>query len=597
MDPPPWVAEDLPEENWHADSAFLEQLHADLRELAGIVMPDPILGSLERVVEAACDCGSRDGIESDSDDDMQDTYCPRRSNFNSDSNRTFLILEQMLPRLNFAAQKLSGLIEKVGQRAADSRNRWEAKLEYQLDRQQTRSTFDDLPAEVISSIASFASQTDIQALFALSRVNRHLRQLTLSTPLLWSELDVNDRIARNTIKLERATNVPLTVNLSLETCFSEDDVKAKLSRFATLIKPAHDRVRTLFVEPFDRKWLALAIDFIRNAGFQSLTFLRLGFQEYAEQYSIEDLAVTGQIQELRLERVLPANPASMFTHHTTRLELLDVVIPIKTLNDALISMPGLQYLTLINLNISDEENSAFAGVVLPHLRYLLVRYSAADIIIPLLETPSLETLHFSNARRWNPPRWLGDAGLELLIVIAKQNPQLRRLHVEEGCLEPDEWSEIFYNLSNLEQLHFKWCGIEGIHLLTLGGLGAETQESDDDQRRDLIACPKLQEIVFENELLLSSEEILKIVEARYAVPEGGNVRRISWITFHGCDADIITSEDIHAMAQLTRGIAADLIDGNDAFEKNSEDSYVESGDDCKFSDWELEETSSEEDDG
>ncbi|KAG8960344.1 hypothetical protein FRC00_000597 [Tulasnella sp. 408] len=597
MDTPPWVTEDLPEENWHADSAFLEQLHADLRELTRIVMPDPILGSLEKVLEAACDCGSRDGIESDSDDEMEDTYCPRRSNVNSDSNRTFLILEQILPRLNFAAKKLSSLIDKVDQRAADSRSRWEAKLEYQLDRKQTGSMFDDLPAEVISSIASFASQTDDQALFALSRVNSRLRRLTLSTPLLWSELDVNDRIAKNAIKLERATNVPLTVNLSLETWFSKDDVKAKLSRFATLLKPAHDRVRKLFVEPFDREWLALATDFIRNAGFQSLDILRLGFQEYAEQYSVEDLAVAGQIQELRLERVLPTNPASMFTHHITHLELLDVVIPIKTLNDALISMPGLQYLTLISLNISDEETLGCTGVVLPHLRYLLVRYSAADTIIPMLETPSLETLHFSNARRWNPPRWLGDAGLELLSVIAKQNPQLRRLHVEEGCLEPDEWSEIFYNLPSLEQLHTKWCGIEGIHLLSLGGLEAETQVSDDDQKRDLIACPKLQEIVFENELSLSSEEILKIVEARYAVPEGGNVRRISWITFHGCDADLITAEDIRAIAQLTRGIAVDLLDGNDAFEENSEDSYVESGDDWKFSDWELEETSSEEEEG
>ncbi|KAG8891681.1 hypothetical protein FRC01_014574, partial [Tulasnella sp. 417] len=293
MEPPAWIAEDLPEENWHADSAFLKQLQGDLRELTQIVMSDPVLESLDKVVGAACDCGSRDGIETDSDDEMQDTYCPRRSSFEPDPNRTFLILEQILPRLNFAAQKLNNIIEKVGQRAVQSRSRWEAKLEYQLDRQlissETRSKLDDLPQEVISSIISFASQIDSHALFALSRVNSHLRQITLSTPLLWSELDVNDRIAKNAIKLERAANVLLTVNLSLSTEFSEDEAKAKLSRFTTLLEPAQKRVRKLVVEPFDRKWLALAFDFIRNAGFQTLEMVHLGFQEYAEQHIVDEV--------------------------------------------------------------------------------------------------------------------------------------------------------------------------------------------------------------------------------------------------------------------------------------------------------------------
>ncbi|KAG8945328.1 hypothetical protein FRC04_000863 [Tulasnella sp. 424] len=115
---PPWVSEDLPEGNWHIDADFLREAYSDLEDLAETLKSDTITEALDNIFEEECDCGSLDGAQSDPDE-MEETFCPDRSNFKSDYNRTFLILEQMLPRLKFAKQKIDTMIDAFTERQAD----------------------------------------------------------------------------------------------------------------------------------------------------------------------------------------------------------------------------------------------------------------------------------------------------------------------------------------------------------------------------------------------------------------------------------------------------------------------------------------------
>lgn len=83
---PPWVSEDLPEGNWHIDADFLKEAYTDLEHLAEILKSDTVTETLDNIFEEECDCGSLDGAQSDPDE-MEETFCPDRSNFKSDYNR------------------------------------------------------------------------------------------------------------------------------------------------------------------------------------------------------------------------------------------------------------------------------------------------------------------------------------------------------------------------------------------------------------------------------------------------------------------------------------------------------------------------------
>lgn len=87
MSTPPWLSEDLPRHNWHADVDFLEQAYDDIEELAGILHPDPLWDAWDPAFEEKCDCGSVDGGDQSDSEEVEDTYCPKRSSSQPDFNR------------------------------------------------------------------------------------------------------------------------------------------------------------------------------------------------------------------------------------------------------------------------------------------------------------------------------------------------------------------------------------------------------------------------------------------------------------------------------------------------------------------------------
>ncbi|KAG9040693.1 hypothetical protein FS837_000290 [Tulasnella sp. UAMH 9824] len=489
----------------------------------------------------------------------------------------------MLPRLNFTKQRLEDVINTFTDRQVllhdfvltewtikqpiTGRGNLESngKADYKV-----KSSDLDLPEKVLFYIVTIASPAGSHTLFALSRVNRMLRRVMLSMPLLWANLDAMDRVATTKIKLDRSRDVPLTVDLSVPRLLTDEEAKKKLSSIIALLEPERHRIQKLFIEPFHRDWMISAAEFLDDAEFPSLDTLHVGFQDENVVYDLQRLTFQSSIRELQLRKTLLDGSIGTNLPPLTRLSLTEVTIPIGVMQKALVALPGLRSLITHDVNFPNIPFYRPRKIPLPHLRDLSATYSATQIIIPDLKTPTLSTLYLDNF--WfNESSAPQDGEVASLVAIAKGNRQLRRLHAEDCYMTPEAWTEVFLSLSDLEYLHLMDCKIEKRHLGALAGLQSVSEKGrpNDNQQTRLFPCPRLQEIIFDNELALTPTAIRELVEARYLVSEGKNLKRISWVTFRGCDSDLITDEDMYAMARLTRSIRCDLVDGNEVLGEDS----------------------------
>ncbi|KAG8960342.1 hypothetical protein FRC00_000595 [Tulasnella sp. 408] len=590
---PPWLSEELPEGNWHVDFDFLDRTYDDLEEVGHILDLEDFFTSIVPGIEE-CDCNSVDGRDETGDEEMEETYCPKRSASQPDFNRTFLLLDRVLPRLKFAAQKLDAVITKVTKRSQESRNRWERKMQAELDRcPQTSCRLERMPVEIISSITALASQEDRRIPFTLSRVNTVLRRLILSMPLAWASLDAADPVANTKMRIQLSRNVPLTVNLWIPPDLTAKEGKEKVSRFIKILEPERHRLQKLIIRPFLREWMEHAFKSLKKRGFDLLETLHLGFTEGDPMRGpLKASVLPEKLRELNLTRTAVYGSGSFCTQ-VVRLSLTDVTLPLFGLRSAFGAMCALESVRLDDIRVDRVERTSLDPILLPQLRYLVVKNADAGLITSILDTPGLFSFQLDSPTG-NRPSDPDNTATAILPAIAKRNSQLRRLHVVGYSMLEDAWAESFYSLPELEYLRIKGCHIEANHLAALRGLetGTGTGAAENGHRLQRSACQQLEELVLENEFSIDSGAVRDIVELRSTDPDTGG--GIKWVTFRGCDADLIKDEDVRAMAQLIKGIACDLIDGKEAWEENSEESSSESGHGWNSSDGEFE--SSSEDD-
>ncbi|KIO19161.1 hypothetical protein M407DRAFT_31212 [Tulasnella calospora MUT 4182] len=506
---PPWLSEDLPKGDWHADVDFLERAYDDLEILAKILDPDPLWNDLTPVVEEQCDCNSVDGGDHTDSEEMEETYCPRRSASQPDFHRTFLVLERVIPRLKFAAQKLDGVINKFTKRAQESRERWQRRTQAEVNQySQTTCHLERMPLEVISSIASMASQKDRRIPFTLSRVNSTLRRLVLSMPLIWTNLDAADPIANTKLRIRRSQLARLTLNMWIHPHLTEEEGKVKLSRFIKILEPERHRVQKLIIEPFFKMWMLQSVQFLQQGGFECLETLHIGcVEEDPKNRRLKGTILPAQ-RELSIKNVFVDCVGSSPHANIARLSLVEVTLPLIRLQSTFLAMPALEILVLDEIRLEERGDSFGEAVVLPQLRYLVMKKSNAGLISSMIETPGLFSFQLDNPVA-NRPSDSDPDGAEMAILpaIAKRNGQLRRLHVVGCFMTAEAWTESFYNLPELEYLRIKGCHIEANHLAGLRGLETETAGIENGHRLQLSACQRLVELVFENEFSIDSGTI------------------------------------------------------------------------------------------
>lgn len=440
-----------------------------------------------------------------------------------------------------------------------------------------------MPVEIISSITLLASQEDRRIPFTLSRVNTALRRLVLSMPLVWASLEAADPIANTKMRIQRSRNIPLTVNLWIPGHLTKEEGKEKVSRFTEILEPERHRVQALIIKPFLREWMEQAFEYLKKRGFDLLETLHLGFTVGDPMSGpLKASILPEKLRELNLTRTSIIG-SDTFRAQVVRLSLTDVNFPLFGLRSAFGAMRALELVRLEDVRVDQVEGTSLDPILLPQLRYLVIKRSDTGLITSILDMPGLFSFQFDNPIG-NRPSDPDNTAAAILPAIAKRNNQLRRLHVVGYSMLEDAWAESFYSLPELEYLRIKGCDIEANHLAALRGLETGTGAAENGHKLQRSACQRLEELVLENELSIDSGTVKDIVELRSTDPGGG----IKWVTLRGCDADLIKDEDVRAMAQLTKGIACDLIDGKEAWAENSDGSSAESEHGWNSSDGESE---------
>lgn len=173
-----------------------------------------------------------------------------------------------------------------------------------------------------------------------------------------------------------------------------------------------------------------------------------------------------------------------------------------------------------------------------------------------------------------------------LTHVAEKNPQLLEVEVISAFALATGWTNVLRALPNLTRLRIASSSLISTSLSALSEVGFIPHESaaSDGTSGPTYACPKLEELVLENELSLTSRQVREIVTARCTAPS----LRIRTVTMRGVDGDLMDEDDIAAILDLVDHFVLEVIDvegvvrdvaerndstyDNDSFSSDSDDS-------------------------
>ncbi|KAG8923993.1 hypothetical protein FRC00_005627, partial [Tulasnella sp. 408] len=322
----------------------------------------------------------------------------------------------------------------------------------------------DLPPELIIEIIQLALKDDPHVVVTISHLSRAFRALALSTPGLWTEVDIMFHEDRVSAHLERSELSPLRVRASLSLlAMPGPSGMRKLTVFIGRIKLQATRIASLEMRYTNIMWTMLAV-----ASLERLPALpNLEEFDYGLQISRPPpRALTARLElacrprKIRLNGVAIRAFRLLYSERVVSLQVAECwERGVPDWAEALQSMPSLQRLELSDFKIADPAPDENAGsgttmppISLPHLQMLSLTRVPRAVLMSLLEaliTPNLisATIAFlepDGLRDYDAPvPWLKPqptgAGLSdvALLPFVSANPQLQELDLHNCCMAPD----------------------------------------------------------------------------------------------------------------------------------------------------------------
>ena len=234
-----------------------------------------------------------------------------------------------------------------------------------------------MPPEVLTSCATFVSNTDPRPIISLTHVCRYWRNSITSNPRAWASIATGwKRLIL--LCLERAGDVPLTVDITVSDIRGDEDfLKSSLpqaSRIGRLRLTGYSIIETV----------ADDLPGFLGSPIPNLTSLELQqTEEPAKLFPSREAPVraifqnVSKLESLSLTRT-PLYPALLGTTSLRELKLLGYASPFHfgTFIGLLDSNPGLERLVLDIQFIANSVNTVFGRtVILPHLQDLSITCS------------------------------------------------------------------------------------------------------------------------------------------------------------------------------------------------------------------------------
>lgn len=463
----------------------------------------------------------------------------------------------------------------------------------------TRPGLLDLPLELQADIFSQVAQVDHNAPIILSQLNSQLRTAALSTPRLWSTIDVNHSPQRIQAHLNRAAGVSLDVLASVFSIMDSEDVSlAQLGLFTHLLLPHLPQIRSIHATLYRKSWAAFIFNFIQTHEAQliELRQLELGISNLSLDREVEidsddegntvpvsiisSSATIWRMEKLCLTKLrvidtnmLPEFPTRSFQFRHNEWMLKGNLIRI------LSKMPALEYLELIEGKFrepipelgEEADPQPFLLNQLKAINLVGLRFELCEDLLDVIDGPNLESLvvRFNLApsvwndhlNEWNEQDSDTDSNFDDNFInndevaipledwwpkaIVKFSSTLQYLHLTGCWMEPYEWTTLFEGLWQLIHLRLGSCDLRGPELEALGGSGLGNIPG-------ALCCPKLLQIELDNESFLKSSTIRTMLSTRMDLVRiaGGLVSKVNSVALRGWDEVNIELEDVQAIREM-----------------------------------------------
>lgn len=421
-----------------------------------------------------------------------------------------------------------------------------------------------LPPEVLVDIFLEVREEDQSNPWVLQHVNRELRDLVTTSPLLWTIISIAYGPNRVRLHLQRSGQAPLHV---LGSIIDHESRVKRINKFVASLLPHGERIRHLHMVFLSDELFKASIPLLISTSAQ-LIHLEAGVRGYPvmNRYKADVFKgiMTCRPRHLSLHTFPTQLVTSRVLTNVTSFEYRETMYPghhvalhWQTLSGWLEQMAGLEKLVIegSRIRFGNPSSADPVPVTLPVIREVKLEdmdWESVGVLWAQLRTPVLEALTVVFFKLWpnNAP------GPGVIVSAAQVNPQLQRLDLTNCITIRSRWAEIFHRLPNLTYLRLASCNVDNHTLSALSGVlrftgerGAASESSH--------ACPKLKHLVFDD-LYLMSRVVRDVVVARRGSRLGS---QISSIVMRGMDPNLVDDTDILEMMEVVEEFELQFAEG------------------------------------
>lgn len=335
----------------------------------------------------------------------------------------------------------------------------------------------DLPSELLAEIVQLALQEDQHIILTMSHVNTTFRDFTLSTPILWTRIDIMFPEKRIEAHLERSRSSLLRVRASLvllTTGLSQGHTK--LESFKRMIQPHTSRIAALEMRYTNALWGVTALAQFPGLGaLPNLDAFEYGFLLHQPMPANSELQFNCKPKRICIEGLGIKTFRPIYSERVVSLEVTECwERGLTNWRETLQLTPFLQVLKISDFQNGDNglDDSVTSGTKVPpislsHLhtlsltrlpRAILVGFIGAlhtpnliSVTIALKEPGDLQPEGYNAPDPWKKPQPT-DLSKLVLLPFVSANSQLQELDLHNCWLTADMWTAVFTPLLNLKKL-------------------------------------------------------------------------------------------------------------------------------------------------
>lgn len=406
-----------------------------------------------------------------------------------------------------------------------------------VDTRPAAKLHEALPVDVLLQIFYLATTADPNIPLVLSSVDRQLRELTLSTPLLWSRINFVPSWGppKTHLFLSRSGTVPLKVSIDYDEKLAYGKI-GRTTSLLTALDPHRHRLRSFRACFADSLQLRSTLIWIMSRPLPELNHLTVGYRNllfHVDEDIIPELRPDAfpAIQTLRIHSLPLPKWVLLPNQRMTQMHLEGplVIMPAE-LRNVLLALPNLDSLCLRDIGtwllLPEGGVPPVEPVELPVLKKLEVLRLPCwfvESLAEFLKAPALNWLSLTAGLGW-------DRHSKVINAILLNDYKLESLDICSFTLEVDDWKNLFQRMRYLRSLRIASCELLDECLVHLASW----------------RCPNLSSLTIDNELYVSLAVVRMVLFTR--LRNGG--RALQSLCIRGIPEENAAEEDIDALREL-----------------------------------------------